>query len=79
MFLILEEVFNSNVAMWFSKDGKKLAFASFNDSLTRVMSIPFYGLPGNLDFQYSRAVNIRYPKVIINFNNSKKKILILGY
>lgn len=54
--------------MWFSKDGKKLAFASFNDSLTRVMSIPFYGIPGNLDFQYSRAVNIRYPKVIYTYN-----------
>ncbi|KAL0273764.1 UNVERIFIED_CONTAM: hypothetical protein PYX00_006369 [Menopon gallinae] len=58
----LEEVFSSNEAMWFSRDGKRLAFASFNDTLTRVMSIPYYGNPGNLDFQYTRAVNIRYPK-----------------
>lgn len=79
--MILEEVFNSNVAMWFSKDSKKLAFASFNDSLTRVMSIPFYGLPGNLDFQYSRAVNIRYPKVKESMHvfliPNKSSILIL--
>jgi hypothetical protein len=27
------------------------------------MSIPFYGLPGTLEYQYTRAVNIRYPKV----------------
>jgi hypothetical protein len=27
------------------------------------MSVPFYGLPGNQEYQYTQAVNIRYPKV----------------
>lgn len=57
-----EEVLASNKALWFAPDGKKLAYATFNDSLTRVMSIPYYGLPANLEFQYTRAVNVRYPK-----------------
>ncbi|XP_049787513.1 venom dipeptidyl peptidase 4-like isoform X1 [Schistocerca cancellata] len=57
-----EEVLASNKALWFSPDGKKLAYATFNDSLTRVMTIPYYGSPANLEFQYTRAVNVRYPK-----------------
>ncbi|PSN53226.1 hypothetical protein C0J52_07992, partial [Blattella germanica] len=57
-----EEVFSSNTALWFSPDSKKLAFATFDDNRTRVMSIPFYGVPNNRDFQYTHAVNIRYPK-----------------
>lgn len=57
-----EEVFSSNTALWFSPDSKKLAYATFDDNKTRIMSIPFYGLPGNPDFQYTHAVNIRYPK-----------------
>lgn len=58
-----EEVFSSNKAVWFSPDGKKLAYAKFNDTLTPVMTIPIYGQPGSLEFQYPRAVQIRYPKV----------------
>ncbi|XP_068083268.1 venom dipeptidyl peptidase 4 [Anabrus simplex] len=57
-----EEVFSSNSALWFSPNGQKLAYASFNDSLTRVMSIPYYGSPTVLEFQYPRAINLRYPK-----------------
>ncbi|XP_017784773.1 PREDICTED: venom dipeptidyl peptidase 4 [Nicrophorus vespilloides] len=57
-----EEVFSSNKAVWFSPDGKKLAYAKFNDSIVPIMSIPVYGQPGNLDFQYPKGVQIRYPK-----------------
>ncbi|XP_021935063.1 venom dipeptidyl peptidase 4-like [Zootermopsis nevadensis] len=57
-----EEVLSSNKALWFSPDSKKLAYATFDDNRTRVMSIPFYGLPGSLEYQYTHAVNIRYPK-----------------
>jgi dipeptidyl-peptidase-4 len=60
---VSEEVLSSNKALWFSPDGKKLAYATFNDNKTKVMSIPFYGLPGNQEYQYTHAVNIRYPKV----------------
>jgi hypothetical protein len=58
-----EEVFSSNTALWFSPDSRKLAYATFDDNRTRIMSIPFYGLPGNPDYQYTHDLNIRYPKV----------------
>jgi hypothetical protein len=58
-----EEVFSSNTALWFSPDSKKLAYATFDDNRTRIMSVPFYGVPGSLEYQYTHAVNIRYPKV----------------
>ncbi|GJQ81972.1 hypothetical protein Trydic_g15447, partial [Trypoxylus dichotomus] len=57
-----EEVFGSNHALWFSPDGKKLAYVKFNDNTTNIMTIPYYGIPGSLDSQYTRAVQIRYPK-----------------
>lgn len=71
--------------MWFSKDGTRLAFARFNDTVTRVMSIPYYGVPGNLDFQYTRAVNIKYPKVRVplinkhNFRNCEISVKLLSH
>lgn len=62
-FLFVEEVFSSNKAVWFSPDGKRMAYAKFNDTITPVMTIPVYGQPGNLQFQYPHAAQIRYPKV----------------
>jgi hypothetical protein len=62
---VSEEVLSSNTALWFSPDSKKLAYATFDDNRTRVMSVTFYGLPGNPDYQYTHAVNIRYPKVSV--------------
>lgn len=57
-----EEVFASNCAMWFSPDGNKLAYVRFDDTPVRVMSIPIYGTPGSLDFQYTRQMGMLYPK-----------------
>lgn len=57
-----EEVFNSNKALWFSPSGHRLAFGYFNDTLTPVMNIPFYGFPGSLTFQYTSTILIHYPK-----------------
>ncbi|KAJ8970898.1 hypothetical protein NQ317_009050, partial [Molorchus minor] len=57
-----EEVFSSNKALWFSPDGKRLAFGRFNDTLVPVMVIPIYGEPGSLAFQYPRANLIKIPK-----------------
>ncbi|KAJ8968573.1 hypothetical protein NQ314_002238 [Rhamnusium bicolor] len=64
-FLIgyMKEVFSSNKALWFSPDGKKLAYGRFDDTQTPVMIIPVYGEPGSLTFQYPRANFIKYPKV----------------
>ncbi|BES89054.1 dipeptidyl peptidase [Nesidiocoris tenuis] len=57
-----EEILGTNKALWFSPDGRHMAYATFNDSQTPVMNIPYYGVPGDLRYQYTQAVNIRYPK-----------------
>ncbi|XP_045459400.1 venom dipeptidyl peptidase 4-like [Melitaea cinxia] len=57
-----EEVFGSNNALWFSSNGTKMAYATFNDTNVRVMKIPHFGVPGSLDDQYTEHRDIRYPK-----------------
>lgn len=57
-----EEVFSTNVATWFSPDGKKIAFIKFNDVNTRLMKIPIYGPAGNPEFQYPHELALHYPK-----------------
>lgn len=63
MYFFLEEIFSSNSAIWFSKQGNQVAYASFNDSLVPTMQIPYYGAPGNLKYQYTSIISIHYPKV----------------
>lgn len=62
-FFILEEVLGSGTAFWFSPSGKKIAFASFDD--TEVLEFKYfkYGTPGDISSQYPTEVDIRYPKV----------------
>ncbi|XP_043250210.1 venom dipeptidyl peptidase 4-like isoform X2 [Colletes gigas] len=57
-----EEVFGSNKALWFSPSGTKLAFGYFDDTHTPIITIPFYGYPGSVTFQYTSAIWIHYPK-----------------
>ena len=61
--VIAEEIINSNSAMWFSPDAKKLAFATFNDTNVDTMNFPLYGRPGDAAFQYPLQQSIKYPKV----------------
>ncbi|XP_023945093.2 venom dipeptidyl peptidase 4 [Bicyclus anynana] len=57
-----EEVYGSNNAIWFAKNGAKMAYATFNDTEVRVMNIPHFGTPGSVDAQYTTHRDIRYPK-----------------
>ncbi|XP_069355434.1 venom dipeptidyl peptidase 4-like [Maniola hyperantus] len=57
-----EEVFGSNNAIWFSSNGAKVAYATFNDTKVRVMKIPHFGVPGSVEYQYTRHREIHYPK-----------------
>ncbi|CAG9791830.1 unnamed protein product [Diatraea saccharalis] len=57
-----EEVFSSSNAMWFSADGTKLAYVTFNDTEVRRMKVPHYGVPGSVDYQYTQHHELRYPK-----------------
>uniref|UniRef100_A0A1B6DL67 Venom dipeptidyl peptidase 4 n=1 Tax=Clastoptera arizonana TaxID=38151 RepID=A0A1B6DL67_9HEMI len=58
-----EEILVSNEAMWFSNDGKKLAFITFNDTNVPVFTIPYYGQPGDIRYQYALQFSVHYPKV----------------
>lgn len=58
-----EEVFASKTALWFSPDGQKLAYIRFDDTHVPVITIPVYGAPGSLEFQYPRSIGFNYPKV----------------
>lgn len=49
--------------MWFSADGAKLAYVTFDDSEVRIMRVPHYGVPGSVEYQYTQHHEIRYPKV----------------
>ncbi|XP_058466895.1 venom dipeptidyl peptidase 4 isoform X2 [Malaya genurostris] len=57
-----EEVFSTNIATWFSPDGKKIAFIKFSDENTRLMKIPIYGPPGIPGYQYPHELAVHYPK-----------------
>lgn len=63
IYFVAEEVFSSNEALWFSPSGSKLVFGYFDDTNTPIMTIPFYGYPGSLTFQYTSTIPIHYPKV----------------
>ncbi|KAL6257404.1 hypothetical protein P5V15_010976 [Pogonomyrmex californicus] len=56
------EVFANPTAMWYSPDGKHLAFATFNDTVVKDMAYFHYGAPGSLEDQYPTEVKIKYPK-----------------
>ncbi|XP_045470312.1 venom dipeptidyl peptidase 4-like isoform X2 [Harmonia axyridis] len=57
-----EEVLSSNKALWFSPDGKKLAFGKFDDRPVPLMVIPYFGEPGTKASQYPRVNAVKYPK-----------------
>ncbi|XP_059088901.1 dipeptidyl peptidase 4-like isoform X2 [Tigriopus californicus] len=60
-WLYEEEIFSSNKAIWFSPDGGKLVYASFNDSMVRNFNFIEYGgmSPTSL---YPTSNSVRYPK-----------------
>lgn len=62
-YIFLEEVLSSNNAMWISPNGGKLAFAKFNDRDVQTMKLTVYGEPGQLSSQYTKVLELKYPKV----------------
>uniref|UniRef100_A0A8B7TT09 Prolyl endopeptidase FAP-like n=1 Tax=Castor canadensis TaxID=51338 RepID=A0A8B7TT09_CASCN len=52
-----EEMLATKYAIWWSPNGKFLAYAEFNDSDIPVIAYSYYG-----DEQYPRTINIPYPK-----------------
>ncbi|GAB1600683.1 dipeptidyl peptidase 4-like isoform X4 [Argonauta hians] len=58
-WLYEEEILLSNKAIWFSKTGKNLAFATFDDRGVRMFEFPYYGF---WEEEYPRINRIPYPK-----------------
>lgn len=63
LLIISEEMFNGAEAMWFSKNGKYLAVATFNDTNVDSAIFPYYGEPSDFNNQYPEIVKFKYPKV----------------
>uniref|UniRef100_A0A1W7RAN4 Venom dipeptidyl peptidase 4 n=1 Tax=Hadrurus spadix TaxID=141984 RepID=A0A1W7RAN4_9SCOR len=61
-WLYENEIFLSNKALWWSNDGTKLCFASFNDSLITPLEYTKYGSYKDINNIYPTNVEIRYPK-----------------
>ncbi|GIY16389.1 prolyl endopeptidase FAP [Caerostris darwini] len=57
-----EEILSTNNALWWSKDGKKLCFASFNDTEVDILQYPHYGSYSDVNNVYPELMNLRYPK-----------------
>lgn len=56
-----EEILRSAEAIWMSKDGHLMLYASFNDSLVQEMKIPWFGEGSKALYPDIRS--LRYPKV----------------
>ena len=54
-----EEVISDTRALWFSPDGRQLAWIEFNDTAVDVMPLQIYGQPGRLEFQYPIPTPLR--------------------
>lgn len=55
-----EEVFASDMVLWWSPKGDKLTFLKFNDTLVPEYTIPYFVQDGHDD--YPEMVTIKYPK-----------------
>ncbi|XP_035216212.1 LOW QUALITY PROTEIN: prolyl endopeptidase FAP-like [Stegodyphus dumicola] len=57
-----EEVLSSSHALWWSKDGRKLCFATFNDTNVDILVYPYYGSYTETNNVYPELKSLRYPK-----------------
>lgn len=57
-----EEVLHEASAVWFSPDGSRLVYATFDDTNVKDISYFHYGEPGSLEDQYPTEIKLKYPK-----------------
>ena len=66
---ISEEILGQSEALWVSKDGSRLAYVSFNDSLVESVTLREYGTLKDsgapIKESQLREKTFRYPKVCI--------------
>ncbi|KAF6197659.1 hypothetical protein GE061_008625 [Apolygus lucorum] len=61
-WLYEEEILNDNKAIWMSRDGHMLLYASFNDTLVQEFQFPWYGVSQDTQQLYPQIRSLRYPK-----------------
>lgn len=70
-----EEVFASDIVMWWSPQGDKLAFLKFNDTLVPEFTIPYYVQEGHEE--YPELVSIKYPKP--GYTNPTAELVVVKF
>lgn len=58
-----EEVFADRYTMWYSPDGTRIAFLSFNETGVGTFTIPYYMCGEDVADVYACELDLRYPKV----------------
>ncbi|KAK3313187.1 dipeptidyl peptidase IV N-terminal region-domain-containing protein [Apodospora peruviana] len=58
-----EEIFGTTSTLWYSPDGKYIAFLNFDETGVETFTIPYYMDNQNLAPPYPRELDLRYPKV----------------
>lgn len=58
-----EEIFGDRFTLWYSPDGKYLAFLSFNETGVETFRVPYYMDSQPIAPSYPRELELRYPKV----------------
>lgn len=58
-----EEIFGDKKTLWFSPDGKAVAFLSFNETGVETFTIPYYMDGQPVAPSYPAELQLRYPKV----------------
>ena len=69
-WVVEEDVFGNNKALWWSPDGSKLVYGVFNDTLVNTVELPVYGnwhnglinRQGHPFLQYPQKEELYYPK-----------------
>lgn len=56
-----EEIFASTNTMWYSPDGRYIAFLKFNDTGVPIYRVPYY-MTGQKATAYPRELELKYPK-----------------
>ncbi|KAI2628512.1 dipeptidyl peptidase IV N-terminal region-domain-containing protein [Hypoxylon sp. NC1633] len=58
-----EEILGDGSAIWFSPDGEKLAYLSFNETGVGTFTVQYFTDDGEIAPVYPRLLDLRYPKV----------------
>lgn len=58
IWFLLEEMLGTKYALWWSPNGKNIAYIEFNDTEIPVIEYSYYG-----ENQYPRKITLPYPKV----------------